>query len=57
MSQSALVARLLSELAAARAAVAASYQRLWSTAEQSSAGGTPEDRPADDADDDAAQER
>lgn len=34
MNHAGLVERLLSEIAAARAAVAASYQRLWPTAER-----------------------
>ena len=44
MSRSDLVARLLSELSAARAAIADNYQRLWATAEQAPGTTAPDDR-------------
>ena len=44
MSRSELVTRLLSELSAARAAIADSYERLWPTAEQASSATPPDDR-------------
>ena len=44
MSRSELVARLLSEMSAARAAIADSYQRLWATAEQAPGTPAPGDR-------------
>ncbi len=69
MSRSELVARLLSELSAARAAIADSYQRLWPTAEQALSATPRDDRDqprsaaepsgkgVSDDDDDAAQGR
>ena len=44
MSRSELVVRLLSEMSAARAAIADSYQRLWPTAEQAPGTTAPDDR-------------
>ena len=44
MSRSELVVRLLSELSAARAAIADSYQRLWPTPEQAPGTTAPDDR-------------
>ena len=44
MSRSELVVRLVSELSAARAAIADSYQRLWPTAEQAPGTTAPDDR-------------
>jgi hypothetical protein len=46
-----LVARVLAEMAAARAAIGASYQRLWparetSTQGESETGGAPRSRPS-----------
>jgi hypothetical protein len=69
MSRSELVVRLLSELSAARTAIADSYQRLWPKAEQTLGTTAPDDRdqpqraaePAamdvSDDDDDAAAAR
>jgi hypothetical protein len=58
MSRSELVARLLSELSAARAAIADSYQRLWPTAEQASSATPRDDRdqPRDAAEPAATRE-
>ena len=44
MSRSELVVRLLSEMSAARAAIADSYQRLWRAAEQAPGVTTPDDQ-------------
>ena len=44
MSRSELVVRLVSELSAARAAIADSYQRLWPKAEQAPGSTAPDDR-------------
>jgi hypothetical protein len=65
MSRSELVVRLVSELSAARAAIADSYQRLWRAAEEAPGTTAPDDRdlpqraaePAgtDVPDDDAAE--
>ena len=43
MSRSELVARLLSEMSVARAAIADSYQRLWPKAEQALGTTAPHD--------------
>ena len=58
MSRSELVARLLSELSATRAAIADSDQRLWPTAEQSLSATPRDDRdqPRDAAEPAATRE-